>query len=221
MLRSRKEEMETMKLNLASIACVLLIFCYAVFGQEAKTVRRRQPTPILSTGTEGETPGAQTASAMIANAVLEALDSTTSINLRECISRNHIPPDEAHKLFLSVQLPAISQTQSVYFVRTDIDHPCRLIGAHAFRYWLVVKSKSLNSATYNVRYSGGSDGVSILHSIHKGMYDIESDSYTGSSALMVTKQFNGSQYVDTICKKAHRTNRGKEVVKIIPCRPLE
>lgn len=209
-----------MKLNLAATACVLLIFCYAVFGQEAKTVRRRQPAHILSTSTEGETPGAQTASAMIANAVLEALDSAEKNRLHECMSQNHIPPADVHKLFLSVQLPAISQSQSLYFVRSDTDHPCRFIGAHDFSYWLVVKSKSLNSATYNVGYSGRSDGVSILRSIHKGMYDIESEDYTSSSALTVTRQFDGSKYVRTICKEAHRTNRGKEVVKIIPCSTL-
>jgi hypothetical protein len=217
MLTSRKEEMETMKLTLASIACVLLIFCYAVFGQGVKKVRRQQPARILSASTEGETPGARTASAMIAKAVLEAIDSAEVDRLRQCMSENHIPRDDVHKLFVSVQLPAISQNQSLYFVRGDNDRPCPFIGAHSFHFWLVVMSKSLNSATYKVRYHGFSDDVSILRSIHNGMYDIEEESYTATNAFTAKMQFDGSKYISTLCTEKHRTKRGKEVVRKIPC----
>lgn len=206
-----------MKLSLASIACVLLIFCYSVFGQGVRKVRRQQSAPILVASTEGETRGAKTASAMIANAALEALDSTERDRLRQCMSENRIPRDDVHKLFLSVQLPAISQNQSLYFVRGNIDQPCPFIGAHAFQFWLVVMSKSLNSATYEVRYSGASDAVSILRSIHNGMYDIEEESYTATNAFTAKMQFDGSKYIPTLCTERHRTKRGKEVVRKIPC----
>ena len=205
-----------MKLTLASIACVLLIFCYAVFGQGVRKVRRQQAAPILSTSTEGETPGAKTASAMIANAVLQSFDSEEGDRLRRCMSENRIPPSDVRKLFVSVQLPAISQNQSLYFVRGG-NGDCPFIGAHNFQFWLVVMSKSLNSDTYKVLYSGRSDAVSILRSIHNGMYDIEVESYTATNAFTAKMEFDGSKYISTLCTEKHRTKRGKEVVRRIPC----
>ncbi len=175
-----------------------------------------QSAPILTSSTEGSTRGAKMASVPIVNAVLDA-DKDLAERLRECMSENHIEKNAANKLFVSVLLPTINQNQQIYFVRGNPNTDCfsALIGAHAFYYWLVAKSKTLNSTT--VRYSGGSDAVSILRSIHNGMYDIESSSFTASNAYTAKMQFDGSKYVDTKCTEAHRTKRGKEVVKIVPC----
>jgi hypothetical protein len=177
-----------------------------------------QSTPILTSSTEGTTRGAKMASVPIVNAVLDA-DKDLAVRLRECMSENHIKKNAANKFFVSVLLPTINQNQQIYFVRGAPNTSCffTLIGAHAFYYWLVVKNGSLNSATYNVGYSGASDAVSILRSIHKGMYDIEEESYTATNAFTAKSQFDGSKYITTLCKEKHRTTRGKEVVKIVPC----
>ncbi len=174
-----------------------------------------QSAPILTSSTEGATRGAKMASLPVVNAVLDA-DKDLAVGLRECMSENHIEKNAANKLFVSVLLPTINQNQQIYFVRGTLDTSC-LIGAHAFYYWLVVKSKTPNSTSYDVRYSGGSDAVSILRSIHNGMYDIESSSFTATNAYTAKIQFDGSKYVDTKCTEAHRTTRGKEVVNIVPC----
>lgn len=175
-----------------------------------------QSAPILTSGTEGATRGAKMSSVPIVNAVLDT-DTDRVVRLRECMSENHIEKNAANKLFVSVLLPTINQNQQIYFVRGSLDTSCPLIGAHAFYYWLVVKSKTLNSTTYDVRYSGASDVVSILRSIHNGMYDLESSSFTATNAFTAKMQFDGSKYVDTKCTEAHRTKRGKEVVRIVPC----
>jgi hypothetical protein len=172
-----------------------------------------QSAPILTSSTEGSTRGAKMASVPIVNAVLDAADKDLVVGLHKCMSENHIERNAANKLFVSVHLPTINQNQQIYFVRGSLDTSCPLIGAHAFNYWLV----SLNSGTYKVRYRGFSDAVSILRSIHNGMYDIESSSYTATNAFTAKMQFDGSKYIPTICKEKHRTNRGKEVVRIIPC----
>lgn len=136
--------------------------------------------------------------------------------LHECMSENHIEKDAANQLFISVHLPSINQNQEIYFVRPALDPSCHAFyGAHAFNYWLVVMGKSLDGATYNVRFSGGSDAVSILRSIHKEMYDIEEESYTSYNALTFRSEFDGSKYINTICQEKHRTKSGKEVVRII------
>ena len=171
-----------------------------------------QSAPILTSSTEGSTRGAKMASVPIVNAVLEA-DRELVVGLYQCMSENHIEKNAANKLFVSVHLPTINQTQQIYFVRGALDTSCPLIGAHAFNYWLV----SLNSGTYKVRYRGFSDDVSILRSIHNGMYDIESSSYTATNAFTAKMQFDGSKYIPTICTEKHRTKRGKEVVRKIPC----
>jgi hypothetical protein len=207
-----------MKLNLASTACVLLIFCYAVFGQGPKTVRRRQPARILSASTEGATPGAQTASAMIANAVLGALDSAEVDRFHECMSQNHIPPDEVHKLFVSVRLPAISQTQSLYFVRSDNDQPCPFIGAHSFRYWLIAEETAANGVAYAVRHRGAADSVSILTSMTQHSYDIESAYCTATGCDITTMRFNGKKYLPSTCMRRFRNSSGQEMFRPIPCR---
>ncbi len=171
-----------------------------------------QSAPILTSSTEGSTRGAKMASVPIVNAVLDA-DKELVVGLYKCMSENHIEKNAANKLFVSVHLPTINQNQQVYFVRGALDTSCPLIGAHAFNYWLV----SLSSGTYKVRYRGFSDDVSILRSIHNGMYDIESSSYTATNAFTAKMQFDGSKYIPTICTEKHRTKRGKEVVKKIPC----
>lgn len=205
---------QTLKERVMKISAFLLALAFVTVSTASA---QSQSTPILSSAVEGSTRGAKIASLPIVNAVLNASDKDRVKELHECMSENHIEKDKANKFFVSVRLPSIIQNQEIYFVRPALDPSCHAFyGAHAFYYWLV----SLDSGTYNVRYRGFSDDISILRSIHKGMYDIEPEYVTGFSASTATMQFNGSKYVSTKCKEKHRTKRGKEVVRIIPCSTL-
>ncbi|MFN0278938.1 MAG: hypothetical protein ACKVRN_10080 [Pyrinomonadaceae bacterium] len=192
---------------LASIMAVL-------FLAAPNRIEAQKSAAILTSSTEGATRGAKMASVHVVNAVLDA-DKDLAVRLRGCMTENHIKKNAANKLFVSVLLPTINKNQQIYFVRGAPNTDCfwALIGAHAFNYWLV----SLSNGTYEVRYSGSSDAISILRSIHNGMYDIEEHSFTATDASSARMQFDGSKYVETICKEYHRTKRGKEVVKIVPC----
>jgi len=189
---------------LASVMVVLFLSASA----------QSQSVPILTSSTEGATRGAKMASVPVVNAVLDA-DKDLAVRLHGCMTENHIKKNAVNTLFVSMLLPTINKNQQIYFVRGDPNTDCfwALIGAHAFNYWLV----SLSSGSYEVRYTGFSDAVSILRSIHNGMYDIESSSFTATNAFTAKMQFDGSKYINTKCTEAHRTNRGKEVVKIVPC----
>lgn len=194
------------------------IVASVVFGVFLAASAQSQSSPLLTSSTEGVTRGAKKASVPIINAVLDT-DPDLAVRLRGCMSENRIEKNAANRFFVSVLLPTINQNQQIYFVRGDPNTDCfwALIGAHALYYWLVVENNTLNGTTYDVRYSGGSDAVSILRSIHNGMYDLESSSFTATNAFTVKMQFDGSKYVDTKCTEAHRTKRGKEVVRIVPC----
>jgi hypothetical protein len=211
--------MNTLQMKISRIYILfLLLFLFvpsAVSAQKKKPTKKQTVAILVSSADEAPN-GTKMGSAPIVKAVLNNFDKDDLERLHRCMSENRIKKNEAKKLFVSVLLPTVNQNQQIYFVRGSLNTSC-LIGAHTFDYWLVVKSKS----NYNVVYSGASDAVSILRSIHKGMYDIEETFFHATNATSGISQFDGSKYVETVCKEYHRTNSGKEVVKIVPCGTFE
>lgn len=182
--------------------------------QSPSVVAPHVEMPILSASTEGAIEGFEPSTPPVAIAVMGSLDPSERSYLSQCMAQNNVADESS--LFVMAPLPPMDAEQ-LYFVRSDNDKPCPMIGAHVFRYWLVAESNGAEGLSATVRYRGGGDQVSVLRTITNGSYDIESSYCAATGCDSSRMQYNGQTYVPTDCNRRCRTNTGQEIVLRTVC----